>query len=361
MQQPFLLGRVLLHFDTDHAETTVADLSAVAVDPSGHLWVASDELAAGRVSISRLSAYDSLTFAHEARFALGGLVTLPGGETEADFEGLDIADGYLWFVGSHAQKRLKPKGKTVEADLKRLATLKFEPNRYLLGRIPLDSGEPVARAAEDEAGARTAALLETTKNGNVLIKALSKDPHLGPLVDAPLPAKENGFDIEGLAVRGDRVIVGLRGPVLRGWAILLDFHVADSGPDGLGLQPMGDGKTLYRKHFIDLDGLGVRDLCWWHDDLFILAGPTMTLDGAQRIYRLRGAATLDQDSIAAQAPGRLEALFELPRGQGGDNAEGLGVFRWLGEEALLIVYDSPLPVRIPAGGGVFADVFRIPA
>ncbi|MNG03413.1 hypothetical protein D3C84_864920 [compost metagenome] len=35
----------------------------------------------------------------------------------------------------------------------------------------------------------------------------------------------------------------------------------------------------YRKHFFALNGLGFRDLCTSGDDLLILAGPTMDLDG----------------------------------------------------------------------------------
>ncbi|WP_457090403.1 DUF3616 domain-containing protein [Microvirga sp. P5_D2] len=37
-----------------------------------------------------------------------------------------------------------------------------------------------------------------------------------------IPSKENGFDVEGLAVREGRISPGLRGPVLRGHAVVLD-------------------------------------------------------------------------------------------------------------------------------------------
>ena len=42
---------------------------------------------------------------------------------------------------------------------------------------------------------------------NALSKALMKDPHIAPFIG--VPAKENGFDIEGIAVAGDLVAVGL--------------------------------------------------------------------------------------------------------------------------------------------------------
>jgi hypothetical protein len=40
----------------------------------------------------------------------------------------------------------------------------------------------------------------------------------------PLPGKDNGFDVEGLAVFGARLFVGLWGPVLCGWAVILELN-----------------------------------------------------------------------------------------------------------------------------------------
>ena len=45
----------------------------------------------------------------------------------------------------------------------------------------------------------------------------------------PIPGKDNGIDCEGLAVAGDRVFIGLRGPVLRGWAMIIELQVG-GGP-----------------------------------------------------------------------------------------------------------------------------------
>ena len=41
--------------------------------------------------------------------------------------------------------------------------------------------------------------------------------------------------------------------------------------------------------FLPLAGLGVRDLHLDGDDLLLLAGPTMVLDGAVRVFRWVGA------------------------------------------------------------------------
>lgn len=54
-------------------------------------------------------------------------------------------------------------------------------------------------------------------------KMLATDPVIGEFVG--LPCKENSLDIEGLAVRGNTVLLGLRGPVITGWAILVRMEM----------------------------------------------------------------------------------------------------------------------------------------
>ncbi len=121
---------------------------------------------------------------------------------------------------------------------------------------------------------------------NLLTRALADDPHFGPCMS--IPGKDNGFDIEGLAVDGRRLLLGLRGPVLRGWSALLEIAV-ESRRDPLRLVPLDGSGTLIRKHFLQLDGLGIRDLHFSGDDLYILAGPTMVLNGEVRVFSWPGA------------------------------------------------------------------------
>lgn len=374
MQQGYLLGRVLLHCgDGDAADGLVSELSAAAFDDAGGLWLAADELEAGRVALSRLQPEGLGIYGSRQRFDVRDFIDLAAGgdeEDEADIEGLDVAGPYLWLTGSHASKRSRPKGKETGKDLARLARVTVERNRFLLGRIPLVNGAPVRSAPHpDRPGEELrAARLADGEGGNVLTAALLGDQHLGPFLRTvhdrdgsplllPLASKENGFDIEGLAVIGKRLFLGLRGPVLRGWATLLEIEPRDEAEGRLGLAGIGDGGRGYRKHFLDLDGLGIRDLARDGDDLLILAGPTMTLRGLLRVYRLRDVAGLAADSLTAADDPRLVALFELPMVAGGDNAEGFARFAWPGRPGLLVVYDGPVNDRRPVRGQVYADVF----
>ena len=362
MAQAYLLGRMSLRFGEGSDEDAITgDLSAAAVGPDGALWLTSDELSRGRIALSRLTPEAPGVFSDHQEFAFDDFIEpfeKAGKKTEADIEGLDYADHYLWFTGSHSSKRSKPKGK--KNDLERLAKVETEPNRYLLGRIPLIEGVPKKSAPRpgDDRQRLTAARLADGKGGNALIEALHDDPHLGPFLQTlhvkgetmvlPLASKENGFDVEGLAVIGHRLFLGLRGPVLRGWATLLEIEPEDQAPGVLGLGVVGTGKRRYRKHFLYLDGLGIRELARDGKDLLILAGPTMALDGTMRMYRLRDAAGLDDDSLTGPEDGRLTPVFDLPRGAGDDCAEGFAPTTWRGLPALLVVYDSPSPARRPA-------------
>ena len=150
-------------------------------------------------------------------------------------------------------------------------------------------------------GGLTAARLEGNARGNLLTKSLKDDPHIGPFVPrfsngklVGIPGKDNGLDVEGLAVSGNRAFLGLRGPVLRGWTVVLELQMADFSSGLFRLEALGPRGVRYRKHFLQLDGLGVRDIAIHDKDLYVLAGPTMDLDGPVFIYRWRNA--LDQES-----------------------------------------------------------------
>lgn len=368
MDQPQLLGRLLLKFD--HGDDAVPeDLSAAARAPDGSVWVASDEHGV----LHRLSPEEPRVFSHQQRHDVASLLGVQGGE-EMDIEALDLQDGQLWLVGSHSSVRKKPKGKGVEKDLARLATVEHQPARFMLARIPLPAVESEPAPPRKAGGGakrpkKGAVKLEHSDAGSRLVELLRDDEHLGPFLapagpGAPpgalaIPSKDNGLDIEGLAVHGDRVFLGLRGPVLRGWAVLLEMQVADAG-NGFLEPKRGKKGGWYRKHFLDLDGLGIRELSRHGNDLLILAGPTLPLDGTIRLYRLKNGLALTETSIHKQAPGGLEPLFDVPRSEKADHAEGVALFSYFDkDDSVLIVYDSPSRQRRYGPCGVLADVFRL--
>ncbi len=350
-------------------EPVRTNLSAVAAAGS-MLWTANDEFPA----VEQLVAIDGgrAAYGDHRALALGELFDLPGGpDGEMDIEGLAVDGGYLWVVGSHSLTRGKPKpdeSEPAEA-LGRLGTLKWQPNRAFLGRIPIVPGEEPGRfeiGGRADAGGRQPACLKMSRKRDkgALTRRLRGDEHLGRFLD--IPAKENGLDIEGIVARGDRVLVGLRGPVLRSWAVILELEVEETRPGRLRARRMGADGGRYRKHFLHLDGLGVRDLACHGDDLLILAGPSMDLSGPAAVFRWAGGAGAPaaQGGLGTVVPRReLERVLELPEGEGEDHPEGLTVVPHEdgGAADLLVVYDSPAGHRLHANGtSIDADLFELP-
>lgn len=339
---------------------TAGDLS-VAERAGSNLFVASDEGA----QVVHLAAEEGGTvYRQDAVFFLADFLALPEtepGKDEVDIEGMAIADRWLWVTGSHALARKKPdrEENSAEKALERLTEVRCDPNRFLLGRIPLITEADGRLTPVRRDGKRTAGCLKFRKGGNALTKALAEDEHLARFV--AVPAKENGFDVEGLAAHGDRVWLGLRGPVLRGWACILELAVEDH-PDyeeRLRLRPVGPNGEKYRKHFVDLDGLGIRELTFDGEDLVILAGPTMDLDGPVAVWRWTDALSVTQETVIPRD--RLVPLLNLPYGKGDDHAEGIACVRRDGAPpALLVVYDSPSKARLH-GAGTTADLFTLPS
>ena len=105
------------------------------------------------------------------------------------------------------------------------------------------------------------------------------------------------MDVEGLAVSGNRVFLGPRGPVLRGWTVVIELQVTDESSGVFMLDVLGSSNVKFRRHFLQLEGLGVRDLVMHGKDVFVLAGPMMDLDGPVFIYRWSNALEQGADSL----------------------------------------------------------------
>jgi hypothetical protein len=362
----------LLRFENPPDKLTDSLSAAVFVDDN--LWVASDEL----TSVERLSTDDALTFQHHKSFPLGALIDLPAQGThfdqEIDIEGMDFRDSHLWIIGSHSIKRKSVSHNDTAGDAKlirSLAKIETDGNRFILARFPLiknaETGEQeLVSRAEDPLGSKRilqASRLSGDTRSDTLIDALRQaeggkgDLHLASFLD--IPGKDNGLDIEGLAVTSEKVFVGLRGPVLRGWAVILELLVGTDDSSRLVLKTFESSDTCHKKHFLDLGGLGIRDLCVNGEDLLVLAGPTMNLDGPTVLYRWKSAVTAVNETLVRGE--QLVRELEIPFGSGADHAEGIAIIPGQDQPLeILVVYDSPSSKRKEGVQAVRADVFELP-
>lgn len=335
------VGRLALRFT--EGQDTVANLSA-SVRVNNTMFVGADEACA----IERL-VIDGETCAQHQSIALSGLLDLADPDAEADIEGLAVEVGWLWVVGSHARTRPKPK-KDKQLDLAELANLKDTRPRCLLARIPLVENKGVCSPVR-VCGDRRAGLVPQNKHGSALAKLIAADPLLRPFTK--VPAKEGGLDVEGIAVCGHRVALGLRGPVIATHAMLLELKIRPKKSGKLQIE----GEVA--KRLLALEGLGIRDLKRNGDDLLILAGPTTGLSGPCAIYRWRNWANEPPQHDTQVEVHRPERVLELPFGRGVDHPEGLALW---GEGRVLVLCDSPSEDRLSDNGlTIAADLFELPA
>ncbi|WP_242929527.1 DUF3616 domain-containing protein [Pontibacter vulgaris] len=358
--------KVILQFNPERslnaADKHVRDGLSTVLRTGDNLWLSCDE----RTTIERLTLTSENTFADHHTFCLTDYLELPDkNKSEIDIEGMGLSENYLWIIGSHSLKRKKPRKHDSHPDqMKRLAKIKTDPNRYLLARIPVLHDKETGlyklckECPDPDNPAHTlhAARLQGGKESSLLTDVLKHDEHLGPFLS--IPGKDNGFDIEGLAISGKRIFIGLRGPVLRGWAIVLEIEVEEDEKGFLKLKQLTK-KRPYKKHFLQLKGKGIRELRILGDDMYILAGPTMDLDGVIAIYRWRNAMQEQNQEVMVHND-ELERLYEVPHGHGKesgkDKAEGLAIFD---ENSLLVVFDSPTDARKQGEDNVIADLFPI--
>jgi hypothetical protein len=357
---------ILLRFDNKLSFTEkgkhVRDGLSAALRTGNNLWLCCDE----RSSLERLTLQDDGSFGNHTHFDLNEYLSLPESDSgEIDIEGIGLDENrYLWVVGSHSLARKKPrKTDPPEKQIKRLAKLKDDAKRYLLARIPLipdadgtNFGLCKSCTHPHEPGKNiTAAQLISAENGNQLMEVLSADEHIKKFLH--IPGKDNGFDIEGLACYKGRIFIGIRGPVLRGWAIILEVQIEDTTKGYFKLKPDSKGR-LYKKHFLHMEGMGVRELRVSGNDLLVLAGPTMDLDGTIAVYRWQDALLQTDQAIVHRK--ELHRLFDIPHGHGEttgqDKAEGMALYD---KDYVLIVFDSPTDARKPNESDVVADLYRL--
>lgn len=255
-----------------------------------------------------------------SRLEAGKMINLVPSGGELDVEGIACRGATCYVLGSHALVRKKlDDGKKQESNRKQLTEVEHEPSRDHLFRFTLS----VDGQASD------------IRSIN-LRQLLAGDRVLGPFTR--IPSKENGLDLEGLALVGDDLYVGLRGPVLRGNltpVIRLQF----------------DRPQAYEVRFVPLEGLGIRELAPVSDGFLVIAGPVGDAPLPCLLYHWNG-----QDGLPGKdAQARVRLLGEFPRVDGG-KAEGMAVLAETATEySLLVVFDGakeggPTVFKVPKAG-----------
>lgn len=215
------------------------------------------------------------------------VITLTQSLDEIDIEGVAWQAPYLYALGSHSAKRKKIKdGATQKENLKRLQETSLETARQQLFRVELNNQFDVTD-----------------------IQSLSLQPELqaDPIVNAfiGLPSKENGIDMEGLAIDDKgRLFIGLRGPVLRGnIGMILRIETKKKRFE------IKKSKWLY----FDAEGRGVRGITETSDGFLVLTGAVGDQPMSYQVYRWSGKNALaGKDS----KPSDFVYLCDLPDSKG---------------------------------------------
>ncbi|MBE7200253.1 MAG: DUF3616 domain-containing protein [Parafilimonas terrae] len=208
---------------------------------------------------------------------------------DLDGEGVAYAAPYFYVVGSHGCSRKKDK---------------FRLSSYILARIRVEDGKAIKDGTVETTYRLSDVLSSTEAVKDYFSTSLSK----------------NGLNVEGVAVIGDTLYAGLRGPSLGGMAYIVPAKIAD-------LFAPKHEKSPSQAAPIALplgEGVGIRDLAALDDGrLLVLSGPVADVDGAYDIYAVTPApgakpvhlATLarveGQDSHGKAAVGKAEGLLVL--------------------------------------------------
>jgi hypothetical protein len=235
-------------------------------------------------------------------------VVLAADGNEVDIEGIACEGRRVYAVGSHAYVRPKlDKEQSYRKNRARIERIRYHPSRDLLARFTLQ---------EDG----TLSSIEKVS----LRSVIEANPILRPF--ARIPDKENGVNIEGLAVKQGRLYLGFRAPILRDNyvpVLTCDFDHVDSA------------KLL----FVNLDGLGVRDLAATKEGFLILAGPMGNGPGAYKIFFWNGHDCLP----GVRRPDPAGEIKELCRIAHEDKAHAEGIVITQENESFyefLICYDG---------------------
>jgi len=288
------------------------NLSAVGLAAGGRfIVVAADE--GPFVQVLKRTGPDEYTL-HETIPLIDGAQD----DDEIDIEGIACSEDVVYAIGSHSRKRslLKP-DKTQKANRKRLAENLREPLREKVFRLELD------------AAGRLASPIRSTS----LRPRLENDELLAPFL--AIPGKENGIDIEGIALAPDGLVAAFRSPVFReGFAPVLFFSF--------------DRPEAGRLALVHLGGRGIRDILRVSDGYLLIGGPVNDEPVSFELYHWDG-----RDGIPgkdADLTGSVKPLGTIPVTERFPPAGALGL-----GNAPPVASPVPRPVAKPEGLAVLAE------
>ena len=242
-------------------------------------------------------------------FSIAGTTIVPGAvisllgdqaDTDPDAEAVAFHDGFFFVTGSHGVTRVHAK----------------ENSSFLVFRFKVNAqtGKPDFLVTDREVN-------PAIQKSGALRTTIRVAEHVGPFAEKALNA--NGVNIEGLALDGDRIYFGFRGPSVDGRAFILSAKT-----DGLyiALTPL-EPKT----HVLALGGnVGIRDLARVDNGLLVLSGAVNDQDIAPAVF------------LWEPASGALKKLGALGGTPPGAKAETLLVLEQQPQRyRVLVLHDGP--------------------
>jgi hypothetical protein len=240
---------------------------------------------------------------------------------DLDGEGVAYAAPYFYVAGSHGCGRTKAK---------------FRLSSFILARVRVNrQGQPLDRADRPPARDKFAQAVETTYRVSDLLKRAGKAAEFfGKDLESA-----NGLNIEGVAVLGDTIWFGLRGPVRKNkTAYLVSGDIDD-------LFKAGNKRSKAKPEVvsIELDGLGIRDLAPLPDKrLLVVAGAA---HGPEVPFKL---FVVDPAKETVTPIGTLAAVTQQVDGEmKTGKAEGVTILETTADTTQIVVLFDGLPNGAP--------------
>ena len=232
----------------------------------------------------------------------GAVISLLGSnaDSDPDAESAAFHGGYFYVAGSHGRARKSGKEKNA-------------PYTVFRFKVNAQTGKPDFEVSDRQVPAQI-------EKSTALRAAIRAAEVIGPFAEKLLG--DNGANIEGMALAGERIYFGFRGPVLEGRAFILSTAI-----DGLfGIKPL-DPKT----HALALGPYtGIRDLARVDAGLLVLAGAVNSQNVTPAVYQWNPTS------------GALKKLGDLAGTPSGAKAETLLVLEQTPQRyRVLVMHDGP--------------------